>query len=297
VTEAGRRTLSRDALAAAHAQFAELSPAVGELDERTLAAALSRDADAAVAALADMATATDPALRRQARQLARRLLPRLGAVGPARRRGTRRLVSQVGGLDGDLDLDRVLERSGGARPRGGDELVTRRFADAPRAVCLLVDRSGSMGGHAVALAAVAASAVLSAGSPQLRCGVIAFASEAMVLRDPWAGGRADRVIEDLLALRGHGRTDVAGALRAAATLLQSVPPGGRTVILLSDCLHTTGADPLPAAGLLDCLHVLGTSEDADARAAGQALARRGRGRWRPARSVGELAANLQLALR
>jgi magnesium chelatase subunit D len=297
VTEAGRRTLGRDALAAAHPQFAELSPAVGQLDERALSAALCRDPDAAVAALADMATATDPALRRQARQLARRLLPRLGAVGPARRRGTRRLVSQVGGLEGDLDLDRVLERSGGRRPRAGDELVTRRFGAAPRAVCLLVDRSGSMGGHAVALAAVAASAVLTAGSAQLRCGVIAFASEPLVLRDPRAIGGAERVVEDLLALRGHGRTDLARALRAATALLQSVPPGGRTVILLSDCLHTAGADPLPAAGALDCLHVLGPSDAADARAAGQALARRGRGRWRPARSVGELAGNLQLALR
>lgn len=296
MTEAGRRTLGRDALAAAHPQFAELSPAVGQLDERALAAALIDDPDATVATLADMATATDPALRREARRLARRLLPRLGAVGPARRRGTRRLVSQIGGLDGDLDLDRVLERSGGRRPRGGEELVTRRFGAAPRAVCLLVDRSGSMGGHAVALAAVAASAVLTAGSADLHCGVIAFASEPMVLRDPRATGSSDRVIEDLLALRGHGRTDLARALRAAATLLQTVPPGGRTVILLSDCLHTAGSDPLPAAGALDCLHVLGTSEAADACAAGQTLARRGRGRWRPARSVGELATNLQLAL-
>jgi Mg-chelatase subunit ChlD len=224
--------------------------------------------------LADMATATDPELRAQARQLAGRLLPRLGATGSVRRRGTHRLAAHVGGLDGDLDLERSLERSAGARPRSADDLVTRRFTAAPRAVCLLVDRSGSMGGHAVALAAVAASAVLSARSQRLRCGVIAFAAQTMVLRDPRATGSVDGVVEDLLALRGHGRTDVAGALRAGAQLLHSVPPGGRTAILLSDGLHTTGVDPLPAAGGLDCLHVLGTSDDADAREAGQALARR-----------------------
>lgn len=247
--------------------------------------------------LADMATATDPALRAQARALARRLLPRLAATGPARRRGTHRLTARAGTLEGDLDLDRSLERSHARRPRHPHELVTRRFAAAPRAVCLLVDRSGSMGGHAVALAAVAASAVLAAGSERLRCGVIAFATETMVLRDPRSTGPADGVIEDLLALRGHGRTDLARALRTAAQLLHTVPPGGRTAILLSDGLHTTGADPLPAAGGLDCLHVLGTSVEDDACEAGRALARRGRGRWLPATSVAELTLNLQLVLR
>jgi magnesium chelatase subunit D len=296
VADAGRRTLSRARLAAAHDDFAAVSPEVGRLEPAAFEASLRRDPDAAVALLADLATATDPALRAQARRLARRLLPALGASGPARRSGTHRLTARVGTLDGDLDLERSLERSHARRPRHPHELVTRRFAAAPRAVCLLVDRSGSMGGHAVALAAVAAAAVLAAAGERLRCGVIAFASEAMVLRDPRATGPADAVLDDLLALRGHGRTDLARALRVAARLLESVPPGGRTAILLSDGLHTTGADPLPAAAGLDCLHVLGTSDADDARDAGRALARRGRGRWLPATSVAELVVNLQLVL-
>jgi magnesium chelatase subunit D len=254
---------------------------------------LRRDVDGAVALLADLAVATDPAVRAQARALARRMLPRLGAVGPARRRGSRRLVVSTGTLEGDLDIERSLERG---RPRDPHELVTRRFAAAPRAVCLLVDRSGSMGGHAVALAAVAASAVLSVASTRLRCGVIAFASETMVLRDPADLAPPERVIDDLLALRGHGRTDLAMALRAAASQLRDVPPGGRTAILLSDCLHTKGVDPRGAAGALDCLHVLATSTEQDTRAAGRALARRGRGRLLPATSIGELATSLALVL-
>ncbi len=253
-----------------------------------------------------MAVATDPALRRQARALARRLLPRLGAIGPPRRRGTHRLAVHAGGLEGELDLERTLDRTGARRPRQGSELVTRRFAAAPRAVCLLVDRSGSMGGHAVALAAVAASAVIAAarsdvtaaaGGERLRCGVIAFASETLVLRSLRDPARAERVIDDLLSLRGHGRTDLAAALRAAARMLEDVAPGGRTALLLSDCLHTRGLDPRAAAGALDCLHVLGTSDAADARAAGVALARRGRGRYLPAYDVAQLTASLTRALR
>ena len=178
---------------------------------------MRKDADAAVALLADMAVATDPALRADARRLAGRLLPPLGRVGTPRRRGTRRLVARAGVTDGDLDIERTLERNDGMRPRAAGELVTRQFAAAPRAVCLLVDRSGSMSGHAVALAAVAAAAVVQAASDRLRCGVIAFATDTMVLRDPRDEVPSERVVDDLLSLRGHGTTDLARALRPPRT--------------------------------------------------------------------------------
>jgi Mg-chelatase subunit ChlD len=291
----------------AHEHFPALSPGVGRIDERALSELLRDDPDEAIALLADMAVATDPALRARARALARRLLPRLGPAGPPRRRGTHRLAVHAGALEGELDLERTLDRAGARRPRHSDELVTRRFAAAPRAVCLLVDRSGSMGGHAVALAAVAAAAVVSAAAAtgpgpaasgeRLRCAVIAFASETMVLRSLRDPAPAERVIDDLLSLRGHGRTDLAAALRACARELRDVPPGGRTALLLSDCLHTRGLDPRAAAGALDRLHVLGTSGAEDARAAGIALARRGGGRYLPATNVAELTASLQIALR
>jgi Mg-chelatase subunit ChlD len=273
-----------------------VSPQVGTIDHHALAGAMRRDADAAVALLADMAVATDPALRADARRLARRLLPPLGRVGTPRRRGTRRLVTRSGITDGDVDLERTLDRSDGMRPREADRLVFRQFAAAPRAVCLLVDRSGSMSGHSVALAAVAAAAIVCAASDRLRCGVIAFATETMVLRDPRDAVASDRVVDDLLSLRGHGRTDLARALRAAANQLEHVPPGGRTAILLSDCLHTKGADPLGPATALDGLHVLGTSIEPESIHAGKALARRGHGCWLPATTLDELAGNLQAIL-
>jgi Mg-chelatase subunit ChlD len=163
-------------------------------------------------------------------------------------------------------------------------------------VCLLVDRSGSMSGHAVAIAAVAAAAIVESASDRLRCGVIAFAGETVVLRDPRDEVPSERVVDDLLSLRGHGRTDLARALAAAAGQLERVPPGGRTAILLSDCLHTKGADPLASAGALDGLHILGTSGEPDSIDAGKALARRAHGRWLPARTLEELARNLQAVL-
>jgi MoxR-like ATPase len=296
ISDAARRTLSREQLAAQHITFTTVSPQVGRIDQDALAGVMREDADGAVALLADMAVATDAALRADARQLAGRLLPPLGRVGTPRRRGTRRMVARAGVAEGDLDLDRTLERSDGRRPREAGDLVSRQFTAAPRAVCLLIDRSGSMSGHAVALAAVAAAAIVQAASDRLRCGVIAFATETMVLRDPRDEVPSERVLDDLLSLRGYGRTDLARALSAAANQLEHVPPGGRTAILMSDCMHTKGADPLGRAGGLDGLHVLGTSADPDSIEAGRALARRGHGRWLPATTLDELARNLQSVL-
>jgi hypothetical protein len=91
-------------------------------------------------------------------------------------------------------------------------------------------------------------------------------------------------------------TDLGRALRQAKLLLQGVPPGGRTALLMSDALHTAGEDPMRALGGLDCLHVLGTSEEADAVAAGRALARRGHGRYLPAARLAQLTQSLRDAL-
>ncbi len=273
-----------------------MSPAVGQLDATAFRKEMTRDGDAALALLADMAIATDPALRREARRLARRLLPALGRAASPRRRGTRRMISHVGAHEGDLDLDRTLERSLGRRPQHAGELVAREFAASPRAVCLLVDRSGSMSGHAVALAAVAGAAVVSARGERLRCSVVTFSSEPLVLLSDLHARPATAVVDDLLSLRGHGTTDLARALRVAADLLERVPSGGRTVLLLSDALHTKGEDPLPAAGLLDCLHVLGTSSEPDSVAAATALARRGGGHYLPATTLTQMTDSLERAL-
>jgi magnesium chelatase subunit D len=226
IADAARRTLSRDQLRSQHPAFAAVSPQVGELDSAALDVQMRRDPERTVALLADMAVATDPALRADARRLAGRLLPPLARVGAPSRRGTRRLVAYRGSLAGDLDLDRTLELSEGRRPDRAERIVARSWGAAPRAVCLLVDRSGSMTGRAVALAAVAAAAVVQAASDRLQTAVIAFAAEPLVLRDLGSAVPSDSVVDDLLSLRGHGVTDLARALRAAAAQLEQVRRAG-----------------------------------------------------------------------
>jgi len=212
------------------------------IDPAALDSQLRRDPDRTVALLADMAVATDPALRADARRLAGRLLPPLGRVGSPRRPGTRRLVARRGSFAGDLDLDRTLELSEGLRPDRPERIVARSWGASPRAICLLVDRSGSMTGRAVALAAVAAAAVVQASGDRLRTGVIAFAAEPLLLRDLRSEVPSDRVVDDLLSLRGHGVTDLARALRAAAAQLEAIRRDRRA---RSTCCMCSEPAPIP----------------------------------------------------
>ncbi|MGH9001186.1 MAG: AAA family ATPase [Acidimicrobiia bacterium] len=277
VREAGRRTASRSDLTAAHPQMTRISPDVGAFDEDAFDEMLARDAEEALALLSDLATATDPALRARARAAAARVFVRMARQGPRSKRGLRRLHT-VPGTDGDLDLDRTLERTGGLRPRHGDDLVVRRWGAADRAVCLLVDRSGSMKGEAVAMAALACAAVVLAAEGRGDTSVVAFADRPIVLQSQGQRRAPANLIDEILSLRGRGTTDLAAALSAAAVQLGRATSADRTAVLMSDCLPTAGSDPIETFPGIDRLHVLGTSGEEASVAAGAALARRGGGR-------------------
>ena len=273
-----RRTLDRQRLAAAHAAVSSrFRPRWGGSTRRRSASQLRRDGDAALALLADLAVATDPALRRQARRLAQRLLPALGRA--ASRAGAGRPEDRgpgwsAGGRSRRRSHARAKPRStspGCPRPRGTS--VRRRTARR----CLLVDRSGSMSGHAVALAAVAAAAVVTASGERLRCSVVAFASEPLVLLSACPCDRPAR----------SSTTCSRCAVTAGLTLRGRCgsPPDSSSECRRGDarrCCCQTRFTPrartrCPPRAPLDCLHVLGTSAEPDAVAAGKALARRGRG--------------------
>ena len=291
--EQAGRTQSRQQLAANHQAFDDVSPELGELDVDAFDAAVAEDPEAAAAMLADLAVATDAQLRAAARRLAGRVFIRLGRVGPAKSRGTRRLGPSKG-LDGDLDLDRTLDAwspTTSSRP-GADDIVTRTWTARRRAVCLVVDISGSMQGLAVALAAVAAAGVVVAnetGPPALQPSVLAFGAGVKVLQAQGVRRPPEALLSELVALRGHGTTDLAAGLREASRQLAGAVADERMVVLLSDCLHTAGDDPAEALGGIDRLHVLVPLGGAEAEAAASALAARGAGRAQTVRRLAEVA--------
>jgi Mg-chelatase subunit ChlD len=108
--------------------------------------------------------------------------------------------------------------------------------------------------------------------------LVAFSERAMVLASQGRHRAADALVADVLRLRGHGPTDLALALRAARAQLERSRARRKLTILLSDCRHTTGQDPLADAGALDELAIVAPADDsADA----EHLARAVGARWVP----------------
>jgi magnesium chelatase subunit D len=291
-----RRTVSRAELANRHAGFADVSPEVGELDADALAGLLAADPDAAAALLADLSQATDPSLRAVARRLAARIFIQLGGAGRQSARGPKRIRSVLHG-DGDIDLDRTIDRLAGTWPPPAEDLVTRSWRAHRRSVCLLVDSSGSMSGLALAMAAVATASVLLAADARLDTGALAFSGTVTVLQPPGRRQQPEQTVGKLLGLRGHGMTDLAAGLRAAAGQLAGLSSAERCVVLLSDCLSTAGGDPAAALAGIDRLDVLcplplGSEPDPESLLAAERLARLGGGISQPVRSLAEIPASL-----
>jgi uncharacterized protein with von Willebrand factor type A (vWA) domain len=138
---------------------------------------------------------------------------------------------------------------------------------------LLVDRSGSMGGAPLAAAAVAAGAV--AYRAPAEHAVLAFAGDVVVLKSIDAPKPAERVVQDVLTLRGMGTTDLTLALRAAGAQLARARGGRKVAVLLSDCRPTAPGDVVAAARQLDELWIVAPAgDDEEARVLAAAVGAR-----------------------
>ena len=269
VADAARRTVSRRELSRDE-RFADVSPEVGVVDEAAFDQLYDAEPDAALSLLADMNTATDRRLRELAGRLAGRVVVEAASDAAASSSGVDRLVRRpLRSAEGDLDLDASLDAIHRARRAGvapdADELVVQTWNRAETAVCLLVDRSGSMHGERLATAAIAAAAVVLRAP--LDCSVVAFAEDAVVVKSQAEPRSPEDVVGDLFRLRGIGVTDVALALRVAREQLSRSRASRRLTLLVSDCRPTAGGSPLADAASLDELVVLAPEEDhADAEA-------------------------------
>lgn len=263
MSEASKRTLSRRDLAK-HEQFEQVSPEVGELDEAAVEEGMEEDPDAMLALLADLTGATDPVLRDLARRLAGRLFLDVSKRGPARPRGVGKMATlryrpEAGDIDIDASMSEIVEARASKRALEVDELRVRHWVRPGTAISLLVDRSGSMGGRPLAASAMAAAAV-AWRSPQ-DYSVIAFGKDVVVAKSQDVPKSEEQVVNDVLALRGFGTTDLAGALRASADQLGRSRAGRRIAVVLSDCRSTVEGDVEAAALSLDEVVVIAPAGD------------------------------------
>ncbi len=247
-------------------KFEEISPDVGQLDDDALAELAADDPDHALSLLAQMRSATDRTLAVLAARLAGRLVLDVAKAGPVRARGVGSMVSSPADrVEGDIDVDASIDTLVHARASGEAidpaDLRVRHWTQPATALCLVIDRSGSMSGKRLATAAVAAAAC--AHRAPVDWSVLAFADRVIAVKSQDDARSSLEVVDDLLRLRGQGTTDLAGALIAAARQLDRSRAKRRVTILMSDCRATTGADALPAARRLDELCIMAPADDAD----------------------------------
>lgn len=253
---------------AKHQRFEQISPDVGELDESALDQALADSPDDTLAMLADLTAATDPKLRELARQLAGRLILDIARRGSHRGRGVGRMTLRSFQPDsGDLDIDASLDAINELRSYGAtdmSQLKVRSWMKPSTALCLVVDRSGSMSGRPLATSAVATAAVAS------RCpgdySVVVFGSDVVIVKSQNSIKESDEVVNTVLRLRGFGTTNLSEALIAAHQQLQHSRASRKITVLLSDCRASVIGDVFGAARNLDELVIIAPlGDDDDAR--------------------------------
>lgn len=294
------RTVGRAELEARHGALPRVSPRVGELDEAALTAYAREDPDAAISLLADLARATDREVRAAARRLARTIALRPPPAGSATPSGRPWLSTLDDPTAGDLDLDATMGRLDTTPRLRGSDVRVRDWSRRGAAYVVLIDASGSVAGPRLATAVLTAGAVATRMRAGDELAVLAFASDVLVLRRLDSSRPPGDALDGLLDVRGGGVTDLAHALRAALAEASRARSPRREVLLLSDGLPTSGADPLRVAAAASRagarLHVLALADDGDSRAACVALAGAGGGRaarlLRPSQAPGAVEAVL-----
>ena len=240
---------------------------MGELDEAAIDEAMRENPDDTLSMIADLTAATDPKLREAAKHLAGRLMLDLAGTATRQRKGIGHIVTRPFRGEGDIDIDastEAFEGSGSRRRVKVDELFARTWSKRDTALCLVVDRSGSMGGKPLATSALAAAAVALREPDDYS--VLAFGRDVIVAKSQDARRPGADVVNSVLTLRGFGTTDLAGALRAAVEQLSRSRAARKVVVLLSDCRATETGDVEAAARAVDELCIVAPEgDDAEAR--------------------------------
>jgi Mg-chelatase subunit ChlD len=235
------------------------------------------------------ASAADTEVARRAHEIASRLAlmrrrdqrPRSGGRGVLQR------APFDGGSD-EIDLEATMDALLEGPDIAPEDVVVRTRLLHPRAIALLVDISGSMRGERVRTAAATVGA-LAGEMEDDQLAVIAFWSDAALLLSLGERVEPATLMETLLRLPARGLTNVGFPLEIARRELAGARTTQTRAVLLSDCVHNAGSDPVPlAAGLARLDILLDVSGEHDVELARE-MAHAGRGRFAPVRTHRDVA--------
>jgi len=198
--------------------------------------------------------------RERRRRLLRYVIPKVAYEALAlHRQGVpltmREIRSYEVGDDWDLDatLDRMIAL--GEKTPGYESIRVRKSQKTKRAFVVMADKSNSLARyvHYVSLA----TAMLSFAIRQEHLSVLAFDHDVRPLKPMREPLQLGTLLEQILDLECGGATDLSKPLETASAELTHVPDGtSKEAILVSDCMRTTGSDPLPLVDRFEHLHVL-----------------------------------------
>jgi len=176
----------------------------------------------------------------------------------------------------DVDIDRTTEK---IIERGGfglESLVVYRRRKHTRLYALIIDRSASMAGFKIVLAALVAASLTYATSWSDYI-VLAFNTEVKFIKKAYERLSREVVVSKILNLTPKGYTDIALAIREAHNELKQSGAIETIGILITDGEWTWGDFPLKYAPLFTKLHVIGVPSKW--RGFAEAIAIKGHGKF------------------
>ena len=223
-------------------------------------------------------------LRELAKKYALRIILRIAshAVGKARRGP---LCTEAFNWDSDdIDIDRTIEKmlEGYHYNLDSEELMVYKRERRRRCYALIIDRSISMSGYKIILAALTGATLAYATRDLDDYCVLAFNTKVTFLKRLREHMDAETIVNRILGLEAYGYTDIASALKEAYMELRK-GVSECVAVLITDGEWTAGDNPLKVAPLYKQLNVIAVPSKW--RGFARAIAIRGHGRYALATSL------------
>jgi len=185
----------------------------------------------------------------------------------------------------DIDLDNTIEAIIDQCAISSEVIRVFERERAMKAYALIIDRSASMSGLKIALAALlSAMLIYSSANPSLV--ITAFNTKVNFIKHFNEILPPNIVVDKILDLKAYGYTDIALALRTTYKELMKSGLSEYIGILITDGEWTAGENPLKYASLFDRLHVVCVPSKWAGFA--KAIARKGHGEFFFIRNLSDL---------